>query len=118
MAKRKSRSLSRQTKKKLAIALVIIVVIIAIVMGLLYIFRPSIFYNIVVNVRQEYLEYTKNYYYDTDKDDPAGHNGAVVVNTPTGDLAEITGAEFSIHFLELGNKYTGDCTLISLLQLL
>ena len=29
-----------------------------------------------------------------------------------GDETEISGAELSIHFLELGNKYTGDCTLI------
>ncbi len=29
-----------------------------------------------------------------------------------GQLTEITGAELSIHFLELGNKYAGDCTLI------
>ncbi len=27
-------------------------------------------------------------------------------------VAEIKGSEMSIHFLELGNKYTGDCTLI------
>ncbi len=112
MAKRKSRSLSRQTKKKLLIALVIIVVIIAIVMGLLYVFRPSLFMQIVDRARQEYLEYTQGYYNDTDKDDPEGYNGSAVVDTPAGDLAEITGAEFSIHFLELGNKYTGDCTLI------
>lgn len=30
----------------------------------------------------------------------------------TGTEAEINTAKFSIHFLELGNKYTGDCTLI------
>lgn len=29
-----------------------------------------------------------------------------------GNESEIAGAKFSIHFLELGNKYTGDCTLI------
>ena len=29
-----------------------------------------------------------------------------------GTEAEIGNAKFSIHFLELGNKYTGDCTLI------
>ena len=29
-----------------------------------------------------------------------------------GALTEISSAELSIHFLELGNKYTGDCTLI------
>lgn len=30
----------------------------------------------------------------------------------SGELAEISSAELSVHFLELGNKYTGDCTLI------
>ena len=30
----------------------------------------------------------------------------------TGDEKEIATADFSIHFLELGNKKTGDCTLI------
>lgn len=30
----------------------------------------------------------------------------------SGSLEEISSAELSIHFLELGNKYTGDCTLI------
>ena len=30
----------------------------------------------------------------------------------TGDEAGAKGSELSIHFLELGNKYTGDCTLI------
>lgn len=30
----------------------------------------------------------------------------------TGTKAEIVNADLSVHFLELGNKYTGDCTLI------
>ena len=30
----------------------------------------------------------------------------------SGALSEISDAKFSIHFLELGNQYTGDCTLI------
>lgn len=29
-----------------------------------------------------------------------------------GDIEDIVTADLSIHFLELGNKYTGDCTLI------
>lgn len=37
-----------------------------------------------------------------------GHEGEVA----SGTLAEVKEAEFSIHFLELGNKYNGDCTLI------
>lgn len=30
----------------------------------------------------------------------------------TGVISEISSADLSIHFLQLGNKYTGDCTLI------
>lgn len=33
-------------------------------------------------------------------------------DSSVGALEEIPEAELSIHFLELGNKYTGDCTLI------
>ncbi len=33
-------------------------------------------------------------------------------NVLTGNETEIYNADLSIHFLELGNKYTGDCTLI------
>lgn len=32
--------------------------------------------------------------------------------TASGNSEDITSADLSIHFLELGNKYTGDCTLI------
>lgn len=32
--------------------------------------------------------------------------------TASGNAEDITSADLSIHFLELGNKYTGDCTLI------
>lgn len=31
---------------------------------------------------------------------------------PVGSVVEVAEADLSIHFLELGNKYTGDCTLI------
>lgn len=41
---------------------------------------------------------------DTDDD----YNGELV----SGSLEEISDAKFSIHFLELGNKYAGDSTLI------
>ena len=97
---------------KLTTALVIILVLLIAAAVLIYIFRPDIF-NITVNyIRQEYYEYTKQYYNDSDKDDPEGTNGAQAVEVPEGMLADITTAQFSIHFLELGNKYTGDCTLI------
>lgn len=44
---------------------------------------------------------------------PAKVNGGGAVSSATGlDVDEISSADLSIQFLELGNKYTGDCTLI------
>ena len=37
---------------------------------------------------------------------------AGVGNLTNGDIQVIGDSEFSIHFLEVGNKYTGDCTYI------
>lgn len=45
----------------------------------------------------------------TDGSESGGENGSSNV---TGSEAEIAEAGFSIHFLELGNKYAGDCVLI------
>ena len=50
----------------------------------------------------------------------SGENGACAVcgyikgaNDPVpGNEGDIAGAELSVHFIELGNKHTGDCTLI------
>ena len=44
---------------------------------------------------------------DPDPDEPE-YNGELV----SGELSEVADAKFSIHFLEVGNQYTGDCTLI------
>lgn len=41
--------------------------------------------------------------------DPVSSQGGGFTNE---DIATISGGDLSIHFLELGNKYTGDCTLI------
>ena len=96
---------------KLVTAIVVIVVLLIAAAVLLYVLRPDLFNRAVDRLRQEYLEYTQQYYEDTDKDDPEGTNGAAA-DVPAGALADITSSEFSIHFLELGNKYTGDSTLI------
>lgn len=96
---------------KLVTAIVVIVVLLIAAAVLLYVLRPELFNRAVDRLRQEYLEYTQQYYEDTDKDDPEGTNGAAA-DVPAGALADITSSEFSIHFLELGNKYTGDSTLI------
>ena len=113
-AKRSSRSKKSFFGRhpKLLAALIIIVIIIIAAAILLYVLRPDLFNRAIDRVRQEYLEYTQLYYNDSNLDDPEGTNGAEAEQIPSGDLAEISGSEFSIHFLELGNKYTGDCTLI------
>lgn len=109
--RRKAQSFFKRHPKLFAALIIILVIIIAAAI-LLYVFRPDIFNKTVDRLRQEYLEYTQQYYEDTDLDDPEGTNGQTVEDIPAGALEDITGAEFSIHFLELGNKYTGDCTLI------
>ena len=47
--------------------------------------------------------------------DPSGNqdnNGGVAGDIPAGDLADISSADLSIHFLELGVANVGDCVLI------
>ena len=109
MSAKKSGFAKRHPKLVTAIAVIVVLLIAAAV--LLYVLRPDLFNRAVDRLRQEYLEYTQQYYEDTDKDDPEGTNGAAA-DVPAGALADITSSEFSIHFLELGNNYTGDSTLI------
>ena len=111
---RSKKSFAQRHPKLLAAIIIIVVIIIAAAVAL-YFLRPDLFGRLreqIDSLRQEYLDYTKQYYEDTDLDDPEGTNGQTVEDIPAGALEDITGAEFSIHFLELGNEYTGDCTLI------
>ncbi len=113
MANRRS-SRSRRNSKLIAVIAIILVIIIAAAVTL-YFVRPDLFSRVAEEIHrfgQEYLDDTKPYYEDTDLDDPEGTNGETVEDIPSGTLDEITSAEFSIHFLELGNQYTGDSTLI------
>ena len=137
MASKRSSNRKRSFAKrhpKLLTALVIIVVILIAAVVALYFLRPDIFSQF--GGQPHFSDNTDDDNGNTDddndntdddndntddnngntdddggQDDPEGTNGAVV-EVPEGDLAEISGAEFSIHFLELGNEYTGDCTLI------
>lgn len=50
-----------------------------------------------------------------DDNNDGGNNGSDGEDSDLpsiGDAGEISSAGLSVHFLELGNKYTGDCTLI------
>lgn len=89
-----------------AIATLVIIVVIAAL--ILYFFFPDIFKKF----EDAYHDYVKTLYYDSEDDDPAGTQAKISNPVPEGDLQGIANSEFSIHFLELGNKYTGDCTLI------
>ncbi|MDE6505546.1 MAG: MBL fold metallo-hydrolase [Clostridia bacterium] len=75
----------KHPKVTAAIAVILVIIIAAVI--IFFILRPDIFKSLFFK-------------------DPAG-NGA-----EAGAVAEIAEGELSIHFLELGNKYTGDCTLI------
>ncbi|MDE6075731.1 MAG: MBL fold metallo-hydrolase, partial [Clostridia bacterium] len=51
-------------------------------------------------------------YNDSPDDDAENVSAKLPSEIHSGDLDSISTSEFSIHFLELGNKYAGDCTLI------
>ena len=77
----------KQKSRKFYVLIVILMVILAIVLAVLY----------VTGKLDKFFNFDDN------------------DNTPTidsGTKEEIIDAKFSIHFLELGNQYTGDCTLI------
>lgn len=93
---------------KIVIALTIIVVIIIAAVILLYVLKPELFKG----VKDAYLSYVETLYNDSTDDDPEGTAARVSAQVPEGDKEGIVNSEFSIHFLELGNKYAGDCTLI------
>ncbi|MGN0812355.1 MAG: ComEC/Rec2 family competence protein [Candidatus Coproplasma sp.] len=96
------------SNKKIVAFIAILVAIILAAVLIVYFFFPEVFKK----MENAYLNYVQSLYYDSADDDPEGTNGNHAVLAPDGDLAEITTADFSIHFLELGNKYAGDCTLI------
>ncbi len=94
--------------KKVIIAVVAAIVCIALIAGLIiYFFFPNLF-----NKVDEYLDSVKLYFSDSKDDDPEGTSAKNSAPVPEGNLEDIAGSEFSVHFLELGNKYAGDCTLI------
>ena len=80
----------KKGKKQLPIFLIIAVVIVAIVI-LVLIFTGNF-----------------NKFFHFGNDDESDYGGEIT----SGAVEEVENAKFSIHFLELGNAYTGDCTLI------
>ena len=94
MAKRKSKAQKeaekfiRKNKKAVVTALSVLVVILFVVALVIYVVNPDFYKNL----------FNKN----------DGPN----INIPAGTYEDVQSADLSIHFLELGNRYTGDCTLI------
>jgi competence protein ComEC len=117
-AKKQAVKYAKKHKKATAIAIAAIVILLIAVIVVVYILKPEFITNIfnttVANIKQEYYNYTSIYYNDSSDDDGDGVNGNTVSfdALSEGTLSEIKDSAFSIHFLELGNKYTGDCTLI------
>lgn len=107
-AQKEAVKFAKSHKKGLAIFVCIVLVIVIAAFLVVYFCFPQIWQR----VKDEYAEYTSQFYGDSKDDDPAGTEAKVSDPVPTGSLADISTAEFSIHFLELGNKYAGDCTLI------
>ena len=95
--------------KKTFIAVVAAIVAIVIIVGIIiYFFFPNLFNK----MKDGYLSYVETLYADSKDDDPEGTEARSPNAAAAGDINEIAGSGFSIHFLELGNKYAGDCTLI------
>ncbi|MDE6373271.1 MAG: MBL fold metallo-hydrolase, partial [Clostridia bacterium] len=107
-AQREAVKFAKSHKKGVAIFVSIVIIILIAAVLIVYFCFPHLWDRALA----EYLEYTKLYYGDSKDDDPAGTEGVKSDPVPEGNLASITTADFSIHFLELGNKYAGDCTLI------
>ncbi len=94
--------------KKFVTFVAILVVIILAAVLIVYFFFPEVFNK----AKDTYLSYVQTLYNDSADDDPEGTVATSSAPVATGDLNGIVNSEFSIHFLEVGNKYAGDCTLI------
>lgn len=101
MAKKKA----KKSKNSGLVAFVIIVLVLIIVAAaVLWYVRPDVFDKIFGNNGQEQV--------DGGGSTTENPGGTTPDQPSEGAQGEISEAEFSIHFLDVGNKYTGDCILI------
>lgn len=107
-AERQAVKYASKHKKAVAIFIAAVIIIALIAAIIVYFFFPQVWDKAL----REYLKDTGLYYEDSKDDDAAGTLAKQPQNIEAAALGEITQADFSIHFLELGNKYAGDCTLI------
>lgn len=107
-AEKEAVAFAKAHKKGVITAVCIILVIITAAALIVYFCFP----NLWKKATDAYLDYTKQFYNDSNDDDPEGMSARAPLNIESGDQTQIINSEFSIHFLEVGNKYAGDCTLI------
>ncbi|MCM1438427.1 MAG: MBL fold metallo-hydrolase [Roseburia sp.] len=107
-AEKQAVEFAKNHKKGVVTAVCVILVIIIAAALIIYFCFP----NLWKKAADAYGEYTKQYYTDSADDDPEGTTAKAPQEISGADQADILNSEFSIHFLELGNKYAGDCTLI------
>lgn len=121
MAKKKNNSKSSKKTsakaksgkgKTVAVIVAVIIILLVIAIAVTYILKPEWIKGMFNKIKDEYEAYVSTLYNDSNDDDAQGVNGADSRPIPAGELTEISDSYFSIHFLELGNIYTGDCTLI------
>ncbi len=137
--KRMAKKAAKQVKKhpKLVIALAVLLVIIIIAAAVLWYFKPEIFHKFLGTGNHSWSEWEiteatcgadggKNRSCTVCGEEqseviPKTGNHNIVDGKCTvcgyivpegGSLEGVENSELSIHFLELGNKFTGDCTLI------
>ena len=106
--KRQAVAYAKSHTKGIVIAVCVILTIVIAAALIIYFFFP----DLIKRFKDEYAEYTGLFYKDSNDDDPSNVTPVVSAPVEEGDLTEISSSAFSIHFLELGNKYAGDCTLI------
>ncbi len=107
-AQKEAVAFAKNHKKGLICAVGIILAIIIVAVLIVYFFFPDLWKK----AQDAYLDYTKTLYNDSTDDDPEGTAAREHQHIEVADKTDITKSEFSIHFLEVGNKYAGDCTLI------
>lgn len=120
MANKKSKAKKAAKKHpKIVIAVVILLVIIIAAIAVLWYFKPEVFEPLfeLINTDNGYNNSTDkgngtNNGNDTTNNGGTNGSNSGSVNLATGSEADITNADLSIHFLELGNKYAGDSILI------
>lgn len=95
---------AKQHKKGVIAFICCVLVLIIAVVLIVYFFFPQVY--------DKYYAEVRNYFLDSPDDDPEGTVARASAPVQDADQADILNSEFSIHFLELGNKYAGDCTLI------